>query len=272
MSRKIGDTDTLRVFDSLTSTNDSILEAGEAGAPQGTTHIARTQTRGRGRSGHSWWSPPDAGLWMSVLLRPERSRKDWGCLALLGGQAVREALEDLGISGVALYWPNDLKVGSRKIAGVLGEVRSRGEGAWIALGIGVNIDFSAPRVREGLPAAIRGLATSMVECGSPKTTEPVAIARSILERLWPLYRRFEGGEPLARLVREDPTHPGRRVRVHVGPGRSWTGLVDGLGPHGELLVRVAPPGGREEAPPPGGDWYLGRPGVVAVTAGDVTYE
>jgi biotin-(acetyl-CoA carboxylase) ligase len=140
------------------------------------------------------------------------------------------------------------------------------------LGIGVNIDFSAPGVREQLPVDIRNLATSMVECGSPETTEPLAIARCILGKLRPLYRRFEGGEPLSLLVREDPTHPGRRVRVRVGPDRSWTGLVDGLGPCGELLVRVATRRDGDGDPPPGGDWYLGRPGVVAVTAGDVTYE
>ena len=39
-------------------------------APEGTVVAANAQTSGRGRLGRTWGSPPGAGLYVSVLLRP----------------------------------------------------------------------------------------------------------------------------------------------------------------------------------------------------------
>ena len=62
----------------MTSTNETILSAGERGEPEWTVHLARSQTGGRGRGSHSWWSPSGGGLWMSVLLYPKAPRRAWG--------------------------------------------------------------------------------------------------------------------------------------------------------------------------------------------------
>lgn len=245
----------IEVFEALTSTNDSILRAGETGAPEGTTHIARSQTRGRGRGDHSWWSPRGAGLWMSTLLSPSRSREEWVGISLLAGRAVQDALRAIGIAGVQLYWPNDLQVGRKKIGGILGEVRSRGNRAWIALGIGINIQFGE-RDRREMPAEIQSLATSLVECGTPSTTDPVYLARHILETFWPLYERFLEGVPVPDLVGSQLAHAGRQVEIVVPGQRSWKGTVEGLGRRGELLVRTLDAEAR----------------VVAVSGGEVIYE
>jgi BirA family biotin operon repressor/biotin-[acetyl-CoA-carboxylase] ligase len=247
-------------FDVLTSTNDSILQAAEAGAPEGTTHIAREQTMGRGRGDHVWWSPPGAGLWMSTLIRPDRSRPQWGGISLVAGAAARDALASIGARGVELYWPNDLQASGRKLGGILGEARSKGTRAWVALGMGVNIDLTRPDIRAGMPPEVRDIAISLVECGPPATTDPVEIARAILERFWPLYDRFQAGEPLPHLVGDRLAHVGRRVEVKA-PGRpSWRGVVEGLSRDGELLVL------------PDSPHALGSPGVVAVSGGEVVYE
>ncbi len=246
----------IQVFDSLSSTNDSILEAGESDAPEGTTYIARSQSRGRGRAGRAWWSPPGAGLWMSTLLRPSRSSAHWGGVSLLAGAAVRTSLERLGVKGVDLYWPNDLQVGKRKIGGILGEVRSRGEEAWIALGIGINIDLSAPNVRASMPREIEAIATSMTEAGPPRTRIPEEIAMVILEEFWPLYKMFQSGEKLPLLVGSTLAHTGRTVEIRVSGQKSWRGVVEGLHEDGALLVRT-----------------LGRESRLAqVTGGEVLYE
>ena len=53
LARKAGSSmgipDTWRVFEQTSSTNDTIHEAALNGAPEGTIHLARAQTRGRGR-------------------------------------------------------------------------------------------------------------------------------------------------------------------------------------------------------------------------------
>jgi BirA family biotin operon repressor/biotin-[acetyl-CoA-carboxylase] ligase len=250
----------LVVFDEATSTNDTILDAGERGEPEWTTHLARTQTRGRGRAGHAWWSPRGAGVWMSILLRPRRGREFWGGLALVSGSAVRRALADLGVPGVELFWPNDLQVRGRKIGGILCEVREREGRAWMAVGIGVNVDLSPVTDAVELPAELQTLATSMVECGSPCTTDPVRIAKTFVARLRGPYERFESGEPLETLLEGEIAHSGQAVTVHSAGAPAWRGTVVGLGPHGELRVRpLAPRGGGDDE-------------GVAVTGGTVTYE
>jgi Biotin-(acetyl-CoA carboxylase) ligase len=71
------------------STNDECLNLADLGAPDGTLVRALRQTGGRGRSGRSWHSHPEASLTFSVLLRPEPREYPYltrftllGCLAL----------------------------------------------------------------------------------------------------------------------------------------------------------------------------------------------
>jgi BirA family biotin operon repressor/biotin-[acetyl-CoA-carboxylase] ligase len=244
------------VFDALDSTNESILEAGETDAPEGTTHIARRQTRGRGRAGHTWWSPAGAGLWMSTLLRPRVDRRLWGGISLVAGAAAHDALLELGVTGIRLYWPNDLVVDRRKIGGILGEVRVRGERAWVALGFGINLDLTAPETRAEMPEALRGSATSVVEVVDPSraiTTDTIEIGRLILDHFWRLYEGFLDGEPVPLLVRDRLAHFGGTVEVRQTGIPPRRGTVKGLGSAGELLIQAGPE-------------------VLEVVAGEVLYE
>lgn len=252
----------IEVFDSLTSTNDSILQLGATDAPEGTTYIARSQTQGRGRGAHRWWSPSGVGLWMSTLLRPIAPREVWSGISLLAGAAVRRALLDLGVREVSLFWPNDLQVGARKIGGILGEVRSSGERAWIALGIGINIDL---RRADGVPPELAASATSMAENGSLRTADPVEIAPFILEKFWPFYEQFNIGQSIPDLVGTHLAHVGEVVEVRLGSQPPWKGTVEGLGRTGELLVRPH----RVQSSRPGNP--DSQAAVVALTGGEVIY-
>lgn len=234
--RRLGAPFSIQLLDRVTSTNDSILEAGAAGAPEGTTHVALEQTHGRGRGDHTWWSPAGAGLWMSTLLRPDCARGNWSGLSLLSGVAVRRALAGLGVRGAELFWPNDIYVGSRKLGGILAEVRGRGQDAWVALGIGVNIDLTASDIVASMPEDLREQVICMTEAGPPTSRSPRDIAVAILESLAPSYRAFLDGEPLPSLIGDEMAHRGRRVKV-VRPERpTMQGVVTGLGGSGELLV------------------------------------
>ena len=119
------------------STNDRLTELARAGAPPWTVVVADEQTRGRGRGGSRWISPPDAGLWMSVLL-PLDDRDP--TLPLRVGLASAEAVEVVApeVPPVGIKWPNDLMVKGRKLGGVLCE--RVGERAIV--GIGINISES----------------------------------------------------------------------------------------------------------------------------------
>src|SRR3954463_14926901 len=60
----------IRVFEETTSTNDVVEKLARDGVKEGAVFFAETQTKGRGRLGRKWISPPRKGLWCSILLRP----------------------------------------------------------------------------------------------------------------------------------------------------------------------------------------------------------
>jgi BirA family transcriptional regulator, biotin operon repressor / biotin---[acetyl-CoA-carboxylase] ligase len=122
----------------VTSTMDVAHDLAEQGAPAGTLVLAAAQETGRGRSGKSWVSEPNAGLWCTLVERP-RDTRALDVLALRVGLALAEVLTPLVDGEVQLKWPNDVLVAYRKLAGVLIEVRWRdGRPEWVAIGVGVN--------------------------------------------------------------------------------------------------------------------------------------
>jgi BirA family transcriptional regulator, biotin operon repressor / biotin---[acetyl-CoA-carboxylase] ligase len=98
----------LDVIGETGSTNADLVRAAAAAAADGTVLIAERQTRGRGRQGRTWVTPPGAALTFSVLLRPAVAPADRGWLPLLTGVALARAVHAATGVAVTLKWPNDL--------------------------------------------------------------------------------------------------------------------------------------------------------------------
>ncbi len=127
------------VLPTVTSTMDEAHRLGGEGAPGGTLIIADEQTAGRGRGGKRWTSEERLGLWMTLLERPS-TPSGLDVLSLRIGLHLAPVLELFSGAPVQIKWPNDLYIGSRKVAGVLVEARWREQKAeWVAIGLGVNI-------------------------------------------------------------------------------------------------------------------------------------
>lgn len=99
-------------FDCLPSTNAYLKERAQRVA-EGYVVWASLQSQGKGRFGHSFYSP-DGGLYFSVLLRPKVEQ----CLKLtpLAAVAVTMALQDLGFDKVQIKWVNDIFLNGKKSA------------------------------------------------------------------------------------------------------------------------------------------------------------
>src|SRR5687767_1829749 len=96
------------VFASETgSTNDIAMTMAEHGAPEGAMALAFAQTAGRGRHGREWFSPPGAGIYVSVVCRTPALLPT---LTLAGGVAVADAITRATGLPVAIKWPNDIVV------------------------------------------------------------------------------------------------------------------------------------------------------------------
>lgn len=129
----------------LPSTMDAAAELAEDGAPHGTVVLAGQQTAGRGRRGRQWASPPHAGLYCSVIVRPPVAPVDdgepsvLGLLTLAAGLAVAEGIGHATGLEASLKWPNDLFYGY-KLAGVLAEGHRIGSPRQcVVVGTGINV-------------------------------------------------------------------------------------------------------------------------------------
>ena len=127
---------------------------GATGAPAGTLVLADEQTGGRGRGGKIWRSRAGAGIWMTLLERPNDSAA-LGVLSIRLGLKAAPVLERYATEPVRLKWPNDIIVGTGKVAGILVETRWRERQVdWVAIGFGVNVErpdgeTGAAALREG---------------------------------------------------------------------------------------------------------------------------
>ena len=160
-----------------------------AGAAEGTAVLAGAQRAGRGRLGRTWFSPPGAGLYLSVD-RAAAGRRAGTGVADAGRRrrGRRRRFEAATGLAIELKWPNDLVTGRpwRKLGGLLCE--SAGSGAFVdavVVGIGVNVR----------PAAY-----------PPDDRRPRDVARS----------RARPDVDRARLLRRDPRLDRRRHRTAVG--------------------------------------------------------
>lgn len=119
-------------YKSLPSTNDTAKLKASNGAPEGTLIIAERQSKGRGRVGHTFFSPA-GGIYMSLILRPSFS--DYTVITPAAASAVCRAFEDLGFD-CGIKWVNDIYLTGKKVCGILTEANVN-EG-WAVLGIGIN--------------------------------------------------------------------------------------------------------------------------------------
>ncbi|OHE59005.1 MAG: biotin--[acetyl-CoA-carboxylase] ligase [Treponema sp. GWB1_62_6] len=188
-----------RHWTETSSTMDRARELAEQrGSGPGIVVVAERQSAGRGRAGRHWESA-DGGLFFSLLLPGGMPIQRYALTGMAVQLAVASALSALLGSRVSVRWPNDVYVGGRKIAGVLTELRGEADRvAWIAAGVGVNVNNAVPADHA---VSCRELA------GRPLSRRSVLL--SILDEL-------EG-------------------REHADLAAAWNAAADGIGERVELI-------------------------------------
>lgn len=124
----------------LVSTNQTARELAEEGAVHGTLVVAERQTTGKGRRGRAWHSPAGSGIWMSLIMRPAIRPDRASMLTIVAAMAVYDALSSR-VKDCAIKWPNDIVIGSRKVCGILTEMRTESEDIrYVIVGVGINVN------------------------------------------------------------------------------------------------------------------------------------
>ena len=141
---EFGEEEALFYFVSSTgSTMDRAREFAAQGLGAGVITTER-QSAGRGRNGSAWASR-QGGLYCTILERPHMAIADYSLPVMLFQIAVARVLSSLCGKPARLRWPNDVYIDKRKIAGLMTELEGEGDSInWLAIGIGVNVNNTAP--------------------------------------------------------------------------------------------------------------------------------
>ena len=225
--------DRIEVHACLPSTNTTAKQIAISGGGHGAAVIAAAQSAGTGRFGREFASPP-GGLYLSIVLRPEKLWFEHELITLYSAVCVCQAFEQVGVEP-KIKWVNDLFLDGKKVCGISTEAVSdleSGTVGWIVIGIGINLTTPP----ESFPPHLDGKAGSVFPEGKS------AISASRL-----------AGELINRLVtpkqkipsQEIPLEYKRRMfmlgrQVLVSGGReSYTAAALDIDQKGRLIVMDA---------------------------------
>lgn len=126
-------------------TDSTQLQAMAESAPmQGiAVWLAESQRAGQGRRGKTWCSPPLANIHCSVNRRFHLPVAAMSGFSLACAVILAKSLQQQGIAGLSLKWPNDLWLHGRKCGGLLIQLRGEAGGPCdVTLGFGINVHLS----------------------------------------------------------------------------------------------------------------------------------
>lgn len=227
----------LLALESVDSTNDEarrLIEAGERGP---LWVVAARQTRGHGRLGREWISPP-GNLHASLVLGNFGEAAVAPQLGFVAGVAAMRGLRAATGGGgrFALKWPNDLLLEGAKLGGILlenvgvptGDARAP-RGSVVIIGLGVNC-AEAPR---DLPFEARALASI-----GPKAPDAAALFAHLSDAFVETLDLWRGGEGFAR-IRDawlaDAAYLGSHIRVEL-PRVTVEGRFETIDAIGRLVL------------------------------------
>jgi len=234
-------------FASIGSTNDEAKKMAANGKATGAIVLAEKQILGRGRMAREWFSPDGAGIWLSVILRPNLLPKDAPKITLLAAVAVNRAIIKCTGLATGIKWPNDIVFQDKKIAGILTEMNSEMDAInYIVLGIGINVNVKL----DEFPTEVQTIASSL----SMLTGHSISRVQLLAEILLQLEQLYE------EACRDGFAHAfseWRRMTITLGqlidvisPEQSFSGAAIDIDENGALLVDT-------------------NHGLVSVLAGDI---
>ena len=225
-------------FETIDSTNKKARELATGGCPHGTLVSADAQEAGIGRRGRSWASQKEAGIYMSLVLRPEIEADKAHMLTLAAAMAVQKAICEIYGESCRLEakprikWPNDIVINKKKICGILTEMGLKGtEIDFVIVGIGINVNNKV------FPDEIRETASSLlIELGRDIDRE--MLITEVWKHFGVYYRKFLETTDVSLFQEEyEEALVNKEEKVKVlDPLGEYIGIAKGITNTGELIV------------------------------------
>lgn len=224
--------DNLLYMEETDSTNEECKRQAVKGCKSGLLCVCNAQSAGKGRLGRRWQAEKNAGVYMSMLFRPDIMPYETPQLTLVAGIAVKRVLNKISGVKAEIKWPNDVIINGRKITGILTEMSAEMEKVnYIVTGIGINVNNS------DFPDEIRDKATSLyIETGRKFKRSDIIV--SLAEEFTDCYNKFinEGFSAFIKEYNESCANVGREVKT-VGGKEEITGIAKGVNSKGELVIQ-----------------------------------
>jgi len=236
------------VVDETGSTNADLLARHAAGEDiRGAVLLAEHQSAGRGRNGRSWSAPPRSQIALSIGVGADGvPPQGWGWLPLLTGVALVDAVKATTGIDAGVKWPNDVLVGTGKLAGILAEVGS--PDPVIVVGLGLNVTLTAEEAPDPRATSLQMLGATQLD----RDALAAAILRALTTRI-EKWQAAQGPDPtLVEDYRRRSATLGSRVRALMPGDQEITGTAVDVDDLGRLRIDS----GTE---------------IVTVSAGDITH-
>lgn len=105
--------------------------------------LANEQTKGRGRRGNKWISPP-GNIYCSIALNNTIPVNEYFLFSILTLVSIKNTFESLGVHEIIFKWPNDIFFENKKFGGMIIEPYSLNkDNKYVIIGIGINF-LSSP--------------------------------------------------------------------------------------------------------------------------------
>ena len=221
------------IQDCVTSTNALVRERAAEGAPEGLVILANQQTAGRGRLGRDFYSPPDTGLYLSLLLRPRQMQPQHATrITTMAALAACEAIEAVTQQQPQIKWVNDIFLESKKVCGILTEGSfnlETGQLDDVVVGVGFNVYPPAG----GFPPEIAEIADSILQ--KQHSGAKSQLAAAFLNHFFQIYRMGEDAD-YASAYRARSMVIGKPIEV-ISPAGSRSALALDIDRDCRLIVR-----------------------------------
>ena len=200
--------------------------------PEGTVYLTDCQSGGRGRQGHSFYSPKVMGIYFSILTRPKESSGDALTITTHAAVAVVRAVKELYDISLSIKWVNDLFLNGKKVCGILAEGKFCPALEYCIMGIGINL-FTP---EGGYPAEISEIAGSLFGEYQEERFFDFDRNRLMATILYHYFCICDEKEVLPE-YRENNLVLGRRVLFSEN-GIEKEGVVTAITKHGELFLSL----------------------------------
>lgn len=222
---------TIRVLDTSVSTMKDAQIAVLNGEEPPILVVADMQEAPRGRFNRPFFALEKAGIYMSILLKPDTQLHELPQYTVLMAVAVAQAIDTLAGVNTQIKWVNDIYLNGKKFVGILSEAMMDVEANSLKhVIIGMGINFSIPQ--EKFPADLQEKATSLFANGEPTITR-----NQLIIEIWNRFFQLLEQKDLNYLsvYREKSFVLGKQVTFQQ-KSQPFTGKAVGISDTGELLV------------------------------------